>query len=219
MKLGLVGGTGKEGTGLSVRWAKAGHAVAIGSRDAARAQEKAQELSREAGVTITGGDNASVVKDADVVVLCVPYGAHATTIESLKSELAGKVVVDITVPLKPPAVREVHLPQGTSAAEEAKALLDPSTKLVAALHHVSSVHLQDHGHAIACDVLVCGDDAAAKDTVIALIKDLGMRGLDAGPLKNAVALESLTPVLLYMNKRYKSPGTGLLISGIPGESA
>src|SRR6187402_2593986 len=140
MKLGLVGGTGKEGTGLSVRWAKAGHTVAIGSRDAERAKEKATELSAEGGVNITGGDNASICKDADIVVLCVPYSAHSSTLEGLKSVLAGKVVVDITVPLKPPAVREVNLPKGVSAAEEAKALLDPSTKLVAALHHVSSVH-------------------------------------------------------------------------------
>jgi NADPH-dependent F420 reductase len=214
MKLGLVGGTGKEGTGLSVRWAKAGHTVAIGSREAERAVQKAAELSSASGVTITGGDNASIVKDADIVVLCVPYGAHSATLEGLKSELAGKVVVDITVPLKPPAVREVNLPKGTSAAEEAKAILDPSTKLVAALHHVSSVHLQA-GHGIECDVLVTGDDAAAKDAVISLIGELGMRGLDAGPLKNSVALESLTPVLLYMNKRYKSEGTGLVITGIP----
>jgi NADPH-dependent F420 reductase len=216
MKLGLVGGTGKEGSGLSVRWAKAGHTVAIGGRDAERAKEKATELSAENAVNITGGDNASVVKGADVVILCVPYSAHGSTLEGLKAELAGKLLVDITVPLKPPTVREVNLPKGTSAAQEAQALLDPSTKLVAALHHVSSVHLQDHGHEIACDVLLCGDDAAAKEAVTALIKDLGMRGLDAGPLKNAVALESLTPVLLYMNKRYKSEGTGLHITNIPG---
>jgi NADPH-dependent F420 reductase len=216
MKLGLVGGTGKEGTGLSVRWAKAGHTVAIGSRDAERAKEKATELSAENGVNITGGDNESICKAADVVILCVPYGAHGATLEGLKKVLEGKVVVDITVPLKPPAVREVHLPAGTSAAQEALAILGAGVKLVAALHHVSSVHLQDHGHDIACDVLLCGDDAAAKDVTTSLIKDLGMRGLDAGPLKNAVALESLTPVLLYMNKRYKSEGTGIHITGIPG---
>jgi NADPH-dependent F420 reductase len=216
MKIGLVGGTGKEGTGLSVRWAQAGHSVAIGSRDAARAVEKAAELSASQGVTIRGAGNAEICADADVIVLCVPYAAHKSTLEGLKDALSGKVVVDITVPLKPPAVRDVHLPEGQSAALEAQAILGDSVRLVAALHHVSSVHLQDHGHAIACDVLVCSNDADAKETVIALIQDLGMRGLDAGSLKNAVALESLTPVLLYMNKRYKSEGTGLHITGIPG---
>jgi NADPH-dependent F420 reductase len=215
MKIGLVGGTGKEGTGLSVRWAKAGHTVAIGSREGARAQEKAAELSAEARVNLTGGDNTTICREAEIVVLCVPYAAHASTLEGLKDVLQGKVVIDITVPLKPPAVREVHLPAGTSAAQEALAVVGAGVKLVAALHHVSSVHLQDDAHAFECDVLVCGDDAGAKDAAIALIKDLGMRGLDAGPLKNAVALESLTPVLLYMNKKYKSDGTGLHITGIP----
>jgi NADPH-dependent F420 reductase len=215
MKLGLVGGTGKEGTGLSVRWAKAGHTVAIGSRDAARAVEKAAELSQASGQKITGGDNVAVCRDADVVVVCVPYSAHASTLEGLKEALKGKVVVDITVPLKPPQVREVHLPEGQSAAQEARAILGADAKLVATLHHVSSVHLQDHEHGIACDVLVCADDSAAKESAMTLIADLGMRGLDAGPLRNAIALESLTPVLLYMNKRYKSEGTGIHITGIP----
>lgn len=215
MKLGLVGGTGKEGTGLSVRWAQAGHTVSIGSREAARAVEKAAELSAESKVSIRGADNVTICQDADVVVLCVPYSAHKSTLEGLKDVLAGKVVLDITVPLKPPAVREVHLPAGQSAALEAQAVLGPTVKLVAALHHVSSVHLQDQGHDIHCDVLVCSDDVGAKEVAISLIKDLGMRGLDAGPIKNAVALESLTPVLLYMNKRYKSDGTGIHITGIP----
>lgn len=216
MKLGLVGGTGKEGTGLSVRWAKAGHTVAIGSRDAARAVEKAAELSNTSGVTITGGDNVAICQDADIVIVCVPYSAHASTLEGLKGVLKDKVIIDITVPLKPPQVREVHLPEGQSAAQEARAILGADAKLVATLHHVSSVHLQDHEHGIACDVLVCADDNVARDAALRLIKDLGMRGLDAGPLRNAVALESLTPVLLYMNKKYKSEGTGIHITGIPG---
>ncbi len=215
MKLGLVGGTGKEGTGLSVRWAQAGHTVSIGSREAERAVQKAAELSAESKQTIRGADNVSICSDADVVVLCVPYSAHKSTLESLKDVLQGKVVIDITVPLKPPAVREVHLPEGQSAALEAQAVLGAGVKLVAALHHVSSVHLQDPDHEMHYDVLVCSDDAAAKEIAVGLIKDLGMRGLDAGPIKNAVALESMTPVLLYMNKRYKSAGTGIHITGIP----
>ena len=218
MKLGLVGGTGREGTGLSVRWAKAGHAVAVGSRDAARAAEKARELSDAAGVTIRGGDNRSVIEDADVVVLCVPYGAHTETLRELKADLAGKLVIDITVPLAPPKVREVHLPQGTSAAQEAAEILGPDVKLVATLHHVSSSHLGDHSHQFACDVLVCGDDLASKDTTIKLVSELGLRAFDAGPLCNAVALESLTPVLLYLNKRYHSDGAGIRVIGLPGHS-
>lgn len=215
MKIGLVGGTGREGTGLSVRWAKAGHTVSIGSRDLERAKEKAVELSAEHKLNISGGDNAGVCRDADVVVLCVPYSAHTDTLSGLRSALKGKLVIDITVPLAPPKVREVHLPKGTSAAQEAAELLGPEVRLVATLHHVSSGHLADLTHAVPCDVLVCGDDVPGKETAIQLIADLGLRGLDAGPLKNAVALESLTPVLLYMNKRYKSDGTGVRITGLP----
>ncbi|MFT3923169.1 MAG: NADPH-dependent F420 reductase [Myxococcales bacterium] len=218
MKLGLVGGTGREGTGLSVRWAKAGHVVSVGSRDAARAVEKAKELSQTAGVVITGGDNQSIVQDADVVVLCVPYGAHADTLRELKADLVGKLVIDITVPLAPPKVREVHLPKGVSAAQEAAEILGGEVRLVATLHHVSSSHLGDHSHEFACDVLVCGDDLPSKDVTIALVSDLGLRAYDAGPLRNAVALESLTPVLLYLNKRYHSDGAGIRIIGLPGQS-
>jgi NADPH-dependent F420 reductase len=215
MKLGLVGGTGREGTGLSVRWAKAGHQVAVGSRDAVRAAEKARALSLEAGFPIEGGDNRSVVQGADVVVLCVPYSAHADTVRELKADLAGKLVIDITVPLAPPKVREVHLPAGVSAAQEAAAILGPETRLVATLHHVSSSHLGDHSHQFACDVLVCGDDLSAKDIAMRLVSELGLRSFDAGPLCNAVALESMTPVLLYLNKRYKSDGAGIRIIGLP----
>jgi 8-hydroxy-5-deazaflavin:NADPH oxidoreductase len=147
-------------------------------------------------------------------VLTVPYAAHAATLESVRAPLAGKLLVDITVPLQPPKVTQVHLPQGTSAALEAQALLDPTTRVVATLHHVSSAHLGDPAHAIDCDVLVCGDDEAARKIVIDLLGDLGLRGLDAGLLRNAVALEALTPVLLHLNRRYKT-NTGLRITGLP----
>jgi NADPH-dependent F420 reductase len=123
--------------------------------------------------------------------------------------------VDITVPLKPPKVRRVHLPEGRAAALEAQAILGPGTKVVAALHHVSSVHLADPAHAIECDVLVCSDDEDAKRAVLGLIGDLGLRALDAGPLENAIALESLTPVLLHLNKTYGSAGTGIRFTGLP----
>jgi NADPH-dependent F420 reductase len=215
MKLGLVGGTGREGAGLSVRWAKVGHQVAVGSRDPQRAVEKARELSAQAGAAIAGGDNRSVVRDAEVVVLCVPYPAHTATLEELKPELAGKLVIDITVPLAPPHVREVHLPEGRSAAQEAAVILGSSAKLVSTLHHVSSAHLGDHSREFACDVLVCGDDLPSKEVALGLVRELGLRCFDAGPLRNAVALESLTPVLLYLNKRYHSDGAGIRIIGLP----
>jgi len=217
MKIGLVGGTGKEGRGLALRWARAAHEVVIGSRDAARARACADELSTrlhaQAAATLTGGDNAAAA-DADVVVICVPYGAQAETLGELAGALAGRIVVDLVVPLAPPDVTRVRLPAGGAAALEAQRLLEGRARVVGALHHVSSVHLQDLDHSLEGDVLICGDDAHAKDVVLGLVGDLGMRGLDAGPLANAVALEAMTPVLLYMNRRYKRPGLGLRISGL-----
>lgn len=214
MRIGVIGGTGKEGRGLALRWAKAGHEVTLGSRDATRGRDSALELS-QAGFSLAGGSNADACRDSEVVVLSVPYAAHAETLEMLKGALAGKVLVDITVPLKPPRVRRVHVPPGRAAALEAQNALGPDTKVVAALHHVSSVHLADPAHPIDCDVLVCSDDDDARRTVIALVADLGLRGLDAGPLDNAVALESLTPVLLHLNKTYGSSGTGIRFTGLP----
>jgi hypothetical protein len=212
MRIGLIGGTGKEGRGLTIRWAQAGHEVLIGSRDASRARERAAELA--AAGAVSGGDNAWVAASAEIVVLSVPYAAHASTLRELKPSLANKVLIDITVPLVPPHVRRVTLPAGQAAALEAQAMLGRETTVVAALHHVSAVHLGEAGHAIECDVLACSDDPQALATALTLLKDLGLRALDAGPLVNAIALESLTPVLLHLNKRYKSPGAGVRFTGL-----
>ncbi len=216
MRIGLIGGTGREGRGLALRWARAGHHVALGSRDAARAKEKAAEVAALApqGV-VTGGDNAWAVAESEVVLLSVPYDAHEATLQEHKAGLDGRILIDITVPLKPPRVTEVNLPPGQSAALEAQALLGPGTKVVAALHHVSAAHLEEPDHTIDCDVLVCSNDDAARTLVIGLVADLGLRGLDAGGLRNANALESLTSVLLHLNKKYKSKGTGIRITGLP----
>jgi NADPH-dependent F420 reductase len=216
MRIGVIGGTGREGRGLALRWARAGHHVTIGSRDADRARERAAEIAAVAPEgKVLGGDNAFAVAEAEVVLLSVPYDAHEATLREHSRGLEGRVVIDITVPLKPPRVSEVHLPAGQAAALEAQAILGPGTKVVAALHHVSAAHLAEPDHAIDCDVLVCANDEAARTLVIGLIKDLGLRGFDAGPLQNAVALEALTPVLIHMNKKYKVKSSGIRITGIP----
>jgi len=215
MKIGIVGGTGREGRGLGVRWAKAGHDIFIGSRKAEKGIAKAAEFSEEFGVSLQGGDNVAACNHAELIVVTVPYSAHRSTFESINDAVGDKVLVDITVPIKPPKVRSVNLPEGQSAALEARALLDEGARLVAALHHISSEHLSDPEHTFDCDVLVCGDDKEARAAVIALISDLGLRGIDAGVLKNAIALESLTPVLLHINRRYNSVGSGIRITGIP----
>jgi NADPH-dependent F420 reductase len=214
MRIALIGGTGKEGRGLAVRWAIAGHQVVLGSRDGERAQAAAAELTKLAGRPLEGGENQAALEGAELALLSVPYTAHGDTLRSLKDALGGRILVDITVPLQPPAVSQVHLPPGQSAALEAQAILGPAARVIAALHHVSATQLIDPSRPIDCDVLVCGDDAAAKATVLALVGDLGVRALDAGPLRNSVALESLTPVLLALNKKYKSTGAGIRFTNL-----
>jgi NADPH-dependent F420 reductase len=215
MRLGIVGGTGKLGSGLAQRWARAGYTVAIGSRDAAKARAHAAELAAK-GFAVLGGDNAWAAAEGEVVVLTVPYEAHGDTLRAIAQATAGKVLIDVTVPLKPPKVSRVHLPAGQAAALEAQALVGASTPVVATLHHVSATHLADLTHALECDVLVAGDDARAKQVAIGLVRDLGMRGLDAGPLVNAIALESLTPVLIHLNRTYKSQGAGIVFTDLGG---
>jgi NADPH-dependent F420 reductase len=215
MRIAIVGGSGKEGGGLGIRWARSGHTVIIGSRDAERARARAEELTAAGHGTFIGTDNLSAARDGDVVVLTVPYAAHAETLQSIKPAVAGKVLIDITVPLRPPKVSRVQLPPGRAAALEAQELLGPETPVAAALHHVSHAHLADPTAPVHCDVLVVADDERARTTALDLVRDLGLRGLDAGPLDNAVALESLTPVLIHLNKKYKSPGAGIVFTEIP----
>jgi NADPH-dependent F420 reductase len=226
MRIAIVGGTGKQGTGLALRWARAGHSIAIGSRDAARARAHVATLVKAAGSpggsgsgngsAIEGGDNAWAAAQGDVVVLTIPYEAHGDTVRAIRGEAARKIVVDVTVPLKPPKVSRVHIPAGQAAALESQALLGAETPVVAALHHVSASHLADLAHPLDCDVLVAADDAQAKARCIELIHDLGVRALDAGPLVNAIALESLTPVLIQLNRTYKSDGAGVVFTNLPG---
>lgn len=215
LTVAILGGTGKEGSGLAMRWAVKGYHVIIGSRETEKAKTRAAEMNAELkGEYIKGMANADAAAKADVVVLSVPYSAHKATLESVKDKLSGKVLIDLTVPLQPPKVRMVHLPEGQSAVMEAQALLGDSVQVVAAFQNVSAEHLGDPNHEVDCDVLVCGNDASAKATVMKLIEATGMRGVDAGPLQNAIAVESLTPVLLYINKAYGIKGAGIRITGI-----
>ncbi len=213
--IAVLGGTGKEGSGLAMRWAMNGYTVMIGSREAEKAIARAAELNAQmGGEYLTGLSNAEAAQKADLVVLSVPYSAHQATLESVKEFISGKVMIDLTVPLQPPKVRTVFVPEGKAAALEAQALLGESVKVVAAFQNVSAEQLGDPKHTVDCDVLVCGSDAEAKAAVMKLVEATGMRGVDAGPLANAVAVEALTPVLLYINKTYGIKGSGIRITGI-----
>lgn len=216
MNIGILGGTGKEGSGLAFRWALKGHAVTIGSRDAAKAQAGATELNQllAGKAVVRGGDNAAAAQ-AEVVVLAVPYAAQIATAESVAAQLAGKILIDVTVPLQPPKVDRVQLPHGESAVVALQRKLGDGVKVVSAFQNVSAVHLKDASYEVDCDVLVCGDDAAARETVVALAHDAGLRAWHAGALANSVAAEALTSVLIAINKRYKILGSGIRITGVP----
>jgi NADPH-dependent F420 reductase len=211
----VIGGTGKEGSGLAMRWALNGYHVIIGSRDGERAQAHAETLNGEIGADlIKGMANQDAAAAANLVALTVPYSAHKSTLESIKEQLQGKILVDVTVPLQPPKVRTVHLPPGGSAAQEAQALVGEGVRVVSALQNITHEKLQDIDHAIDSDVLMTGDDADAKEEVGKLIEAAGLRPVDAGPLANAVAAESLTAVILYIHKRYGIKGAGVRITGL-----
>lgn len=216
MHIAIVGGTGKEGSGLAIRWGRAGHLVIIGSRDREKAIARADELIAAGHGTFEGADNLEAARRGELIVVTVPYAAHAQTLRAIQLGVAGKVLVDVTVPLAPPKVSRVQLPPGQAAALEAQQILGAQSHVVAALHHVSHTLLADPSASVRCDVLVVGNDERARETVIRLVKDLGLRGLDAGPLENAIALESLTPVLIHLNKRYKSSGAGVVFTNLPG---
>lgn len=211
----VLGGTGKEGSGLAMRWALHGYRVIIGSRDAERAASRAAELNTQIGGDyIAGMSNADATREAQLVVLSVPYAAHKDTIEGVKAQLQGKILIDVTVPLQPPQVTVAYVPDGKAASLEAQTYVGDGVRVVAAFQNVSAVKLKDPDSVVDCDVLVCGDDADAKQQVIELVQAAGMRGIDAGPLLNSVAVEALTPVLLYINKAYKVKGAGIRITGL-----
>jgi NADPH-dependent F420 reductase len=156
--------------------------------------------------------NAGAAHACDIAVLTVPYEAHAAAVESVREELAGKVLVDVTVPTRPPKISVVHVPAGGSAAQEAQSILGDGVRVVSAFQNVSHEHLVED-HPIACDVLVSGDDQEAKDQVLRLVEAAGMVGWDAGPLANAIVAEGMTSVLVGINRRYKMKGAGIRITG------
>ncbi len=219
--IAILGGTGKEGSGLALRWAKAGHQVIIGSRQAEKAAQTAAELNEKlGGEKIRGLTNAQAARAAEVCVLTVPYAAHRATLEELRDDLQGKILVDVTVPLQPPQVTRVHVPETGPAAVQAQSILGDGVRVVAAFQNVGEHYLKDPQRVIDCDVLVCGDDGEAKAQVIQLAQalDPAIRAFDAGALVNAVVVESLTPILIGLSKQFKRLRVGIRITGLEHKS-
>ena len=216
--IAIAGGTGKEGKGLAYRWAKAGYQLIIGSRQFEKAQAAADDLNQllKGSSVVTGMLNSEAAQAADLVVLTVPFSAHIPTLEGLKKELKGKILVDVSVPLVPPKVSKVQMPPAGSAALEAKQVLGEESRIVSAFQNISYEHLlNDEG--IICDVLVTGTDKEARSIVLKLVKDAGMVGWDAGPIENSVVAEGMTSILIGLNKQYGVQSAGIQITGVPRE--
>ncbi|MFA1547399.1 NADPH-dependent F420 reductase [Actinomadura chokoriensis] len=214
LSIGILGGTGDQGKGLARRFALAGHRVTIGSRKAERAQAAADDLGP--GLPVSGAENPVAAGQSDVVIVAVPWEGHKATLESLRAELAGKIVVDCVNPLgfeKGKGAFALPVEEG-SAAEQAAAVL-PDSRVVAAFHHVSAKLLLDPGvDEMELDVLVLGDDREATDLVQALAGRIpGMRGVYGGRLHNAHQVEAFTANLISMNRRYKAHA-GLRITDV-----
>ena len=224
MDVAVIGGTGAEGAGLTLRLAVAGHHVRIGSRDAARGAEAAARASEVVGVAIEGADNAAVAAVAEVVFVTVPFAGQAEIYRSIKDAVRpGSVVVDATSPLATAVGGrpwEVMRPWHGSAAEQARAILGPGARLVAGLHTVAAAALADLPNPIESDVFVCGDDAEAKAIVGRLVEDIpGLRWIDCGPLSAARIAETLTALLVGINRRYHVHDSGFRILGHEGWGA
>jgi len=215
MNIAILGGTGKEGAGLATRWALAGHSIIIGSRDAARAHDKAVELrERTHKLTIVGHDNAEAAALGDVVVVALPHTGLSATLPPTRPACRGKVVISTVVPLTFGGPRLFTPPPAGSAAEEVQALL-PESKVVAAFHHIAAHELAEAEHPIECDLLMCGADADAKAVVTELGRSMGLRSIDVGPLTNAGPVEGITALLATINRRYKLKNSGIKITGLP----
>ena len=213
--IAVLGGTGKEGGGLALRWAHKGHRVIIGSRTAVRAQDAAAQMNKVlGGDRITGAANLDAAAQGEIIVLAVPYAAQQSTVQEVASALEGKILIDVTVPLVPPKVSRVQLPDGGSAVEAVQKMLGDGVRVVSAFQNISAHHLTKLEEDIECDVLVCADDTEAADEVVALAQEIGLRAWNAGPLCNSVVAEGLTSVLIALNRKYKVPGSGIRITGV-----
>jgi NADPH-dependent F420 reductase len=212
--IAIIGGTGKLGGGLALRWTRAGYQVVIGSRSPDRAKHAAEMIGMEVGGSrISGMSNESAAAAGDIAVLTVPYAHHRDTLESIRSAVQGKIFVDTTVPLVPPRVSVVQLPKNGSVAREAQSFLGDTVRVVSAFQTIAAAQLREdpddeHGH-----VLVCGNDPDARETVLGLVEAAGLRGWHAGVIDNSVVSEALTSVLIYVNRTYKMGHAGIHIVG------
>ena len=211
--IAILGGTGDLGTGLAIRWAKAGHRIIIGSRTQEKADAAVAELKKISPKTPAAAMvNPQAAAAGDIVVLTVPFEHQISTLESVRAGLTGKILIDVTVPLIPPKVGTVQLPAEGSAGKRAQNFLGDSVMVVTAFQNVAA-HLLQQEVKIECDVLVAGNSKEARDKVIQLVEEAGMSGWHAGPIENSAAAEALTSILIQINRRHDISHSGIKIVG------
>ena len=211
--IAILGGTGDLGTGLAIRWAKAGHKIIIGSRTQEKADAAVAELKKISPKTPAAAMvNPQAAAAGDIVVLTVPFEHQISTLESVRAGLAGKILIDVTVPLIPPKVGTVQLPPEGSAGKRAQNCLGDGVMVVTAFQNVAA-HLLQQDVKIECDVLVAGNSKDARDKVIELVQEAGMSGWHAGPIENSAAAEALTSILIQINRRHDISHSGIKIVG------
>jgi 8-hydroxy-5-deazaflavin:NADPH oxidoreductase len=219
MKIGIAGGTGQLGYGLALRFYTVGYDVVIGSREITKAEEavakivEATKSITESKGSLTASDLQGCAEQSEVIFLAVPFAAQLATVEKLAPGAAGKIVVDTTVPLMPGNPTELQ-PMEHSAAEGVQNAIGAEAKVISGFHTVSHTLLSNLEKSLEGDVLICGNDTEAKNSVIEIAAKIGMRGLDAGLLTNSRTLERLTPLIIGMNKRYKRRHIGLHFTGL-----
>jgi hypothetical protein len=203
MKIAIIGGTGPQGQGLALRFAKAGLEVFVGSRDPERAETTVSEVNSrlpKGSSNIVGMSNIDAIRAADeMVIFAVPWSGHNDTLNIIKKELSNKILVDIVVPLSENDPKKVDMPPEGSATEAAQAILGSEIPVVGALHNVSATTLSNLDWDINCDVLVCGNSLDARKKVIELIKKLNVKAYNVGDAQSARCVEALTPILIRLN--------------------
>ena len=210
--IAVIGGTGQLGAAIARRLVKAGKSIIIGSRDPVKAEAAARQLGAELGCEVAFGGNVAAADAAEVVILTVPFASQRTTLEDIRSSVSGKIVIDTTVPLMPPKVMRVQLPPEGSAAQRAQEILGEPVRVVSAFHNVAAHKLMTDAF-VECDVLVFGDDKAAREVAVSIVDACGLRGLHGGVLANSAAAEAMTSVLIFLNKNYSVDGAGVRITG------
>ena len=211
--IAILGGTGDLGTGLAIRWSKAGHKIVIGSRTLEKAQAAVaalQEISPDTPADAM--ENLDAAAAGDIVVLTVPAEHQIATLDYVKDKLQGKILIDVTVPLVPPKVGTVQLPPEGSAGKRAQDFLGEDIMVVTAYQNIAA-HLLQQDVEIECDVLVCGNKKAAREKVIELSKEAGMTAWHAGPIANSAAAEALTSILIQINRSGIVSHSGIKIIG------